>query len=74
MCNLSQGILAKGYEQGIEKGMEKGIEKGIDIATVNYVKKLMQKNNYSAEEAMDMLDVEENIRSIVLEELRKLIE
>ena len=30
MCNLSQGILERGIEQGLEKGIEQGIEKGIE--------------------------------------------
>ena len=67
MCNLSQGIKAEGIAEGIAKGKSEGIAK----ATLRHVKNLMLKNNMSAADAMDILDVENDIRPIVLKELEE---
>ena len=67
MCNLSQGIKAEGRAEGKAEGILEGIAK----ATLVYVKRLMQKNNMSAADAMDILDVENDIRPIVLKELEE---
>ncbi|MCR0316626.1 hypothetical protein [[Clostridium] innocuum] len=63
MCNLSQGIKAEGRAEGILEGIAK--------ATLSHVKNLMLKNNMSAADAMDILDVENDIRPIVLKELEE---
>ena len=62
MCNFSDFI-----EQ---RGMEKGLEKGKVETTILYVTKLMQRINVSAEDAMNMLDVEEDIRPAILQSLQ----
>ena len=43
MCNLSQGI----REEGLTEGLEKGVAKGRIDTTLCYVKRLIQKNNFS---------------------------
>ena len=62
MCNFSDFI-----EQ---RGMEKGLEKGKVETTILYVTKLMQSINISAVDAMNMLDVEEDIRPAILQSLQ----
>lgn len=62
MCNFSDFI-----EQ---RGMEKGLEKGKVETTILYVTKLMQSINISAVDAMNMLDVEEDIRPTILQSLQ----
>ena len=59
MCNLSQGLL------------EEGEAKGMLLTTLQYVKKLMHKINLSVEEATDLLDVDNDIRPKILEELNE---
>ena len=63
MCNLSQGLLEEGEARGKAKERLQ--------TTLHYVKKQMQKNNFTAEEAMDLLDVDNDIRPKILEELNK---
>ena len=74
--------LEQGLEQGLEKGLEKGLRKGLlqgkaegkregmaegkVEATLLHVRKLMQKIDVSAVDAMNMLDVEEDIRPTIL--------
>ena len=62
MCNFSDFI-----EQ---RGIEKGLEKGKVETTILYVTKLMQSINISAVDAMNMLDVEEDIRPAILQSLQ----
>ena len=50
--------------------MEKGLEKGKVETTILYVTKLMQSINISAVDAMNMLDVEEDIRPAILQSLQ----
>ena len=57
MCNFSDFI------------EQRGIEKGKVEATLLHVKKLMQTIHVSAMEAMNMLDVEEDIRPAILQSL-----
>ncbi|MCB6603203.1 hypothetical protein LI129_20630, partial [Erysipelatoclostridium ramosum] len=54
MCNLSQGIREEGLAEGLTKGLEKGVAKGRIDTTLCYVKRLIQKNNFSVTEAMDL--------------------
>ena len=65
MCNFSDFI----EQRGIEKGMEQGLLQGKAEATLLYVRKLMQTINVSATDAMNMLDVEEDIRPDILQSL-----
>ncbi len=85
MCNFSDFIEQRGIEKGLEQGLEKGLRKGLlqgkaegkregkaegrVEATLLYVRKLMQKIDVSAVDAMNMLDVEEDIRPTVLQSL-----
>ena len=77
--------LEQGLEQGLEKGLEKGLRKGLlqgkaegkkegkaegrVEATLLHVRKLMQKIDVSAVDAMNMLDVEDDIRPAILQSL-----
>lgn len=53
MCNLSQGI------------KEEGIAEGAITTTIHHVQRLMYKSGLSVIEAMDMLDVDDDIRAII---------
>ena len=57
MCNFSDFIEQRGKEEGKVE------------ATLLHVKKLMQKIDVSAVDAMNILDVEEDIRPTVLQSL-----
>ena len=61
MCNFSDFIEQRGKAEGKAEGKVE--------ATLVYVKKLMQKINVSAVDAMNILDVEEDIRPTVLQSL-----
>ena len=73
MCNFSDFIeqrgIEKGLEQGIEQGLLQGKAEGKVEATLLHVKKLMQRINVSAVDAMNMLDVEDDIRPAILQSL-----
>ena len=74
MCNISEVILerglAEGLEQGLEQGLERGLEQGIEKNQLDNIAKLMKKLNLT-EEAMDMLDIEEENRGRYHEKLKK---
>ena len=74
MCNFSDFIEQRGIEKGLEQGLEKGLlqgkAEGKVETTLLYVKKLMQRINVSAVDAMNMLDVEEDIRPTILQSLQ----
>ena len=84
MCNLSQAVEDKGIEkgisigieQGIEKGIEKGIEQGIEKgkfeATLSNIQSLMYKVSWTAEQAMDALNIPQEERSQYLPKLKHL--
>ena len=55
MCNLSQGVLAKGREQGIQQGMKQGWDETI----VRSARSLMKKMGWSVDEALSALEVPE---------------
>ena len=57
-------------EQGLEKGLLQGKAEGKVETTLLYVKKLMQKIDVSAVDAMNMLDVEDDIRPAILQSLQ----
>ncbi len=66
--------MRRAWEQGIEQGLLQGIAvgkkegkaEGKVEATILHVKKLMQRINVSAVDAMNMLDVEDDIRPAIL--------
>ena len=51
MCNISEAILERGLEEGIEKNQ------------LDNIAKLMKKLKLTEEEAMDMLDIDEENRN-----------
>ena len=55
MCNLSQGVLTKGREQGMEQGMKQGRDETI----VRFAKSLMKKTGWSVDEALSALEIPE---------------
>ncbi len=80
MCNLSQAVedkgiakgIAKGIDIGIEKGIEQGIEKGKFEATLSNIQSLMYKVSWTAEQAMDALNIPQEERSQYLPKLKRL--
>lgn len=38
MCNLSEGILERGIEQGMQQGIEQGMQRGLDLMNALYGK------------------------------------
>jgi len=74
MCNFSDFIEQRGIEKGLEQGLKKGLlqgkAEGKVETTLLYVKKLMQRINVSAVDAMNMLDVEDDIRPAILQSLQ----
>ena len=79
MCNISEVILERGLaeglerglEQGLEQGLERGLEQGIEKNQLDNIAKLMKKLNLTEEEAMDMLDIEEENRGRYHKKLKK---
>ena len=69
MCNFSDFIEQRGIEQGLLQGKAEGKAEGKVEATLLHVKKLMQRIDVSAVDAMNILDVEEDIRPTVLQSL-----
>lgn len=59
MCNLSQGVEARGEARGFAKGEARGVTKGLVIA----LKSLMNSTGMSREQAMAALEIPENERS-----------
>ena len=59
MCNLSQGVLAKGREEGIQQGIQQGMKQGWDQAIVRSARSLMKKTGWSVDEALSALEVPE---------------
>ncbi len=55
MCNLSDGIEARGLEKGIKLGEEKGMES----TYLASIKNLMKKMSLSADDAMSVLEIPE---------------
>lgn len=78
MCNLSEGIEERGIMKGLKQGLQQGIEQGISQGkaeerintTLQHVKNLMLATNTSAENAMDLLDVEADIRPVIFDALK----
>lgn len=75
MCNLSKGIWEdganEGYSRGIEKGIEKGIERGITKGLLDSVMRLMETMSWTAEQAMDALQIPEADRIRFRETLKQ---
>ena len=63
MCNLGESILKEGLEQGIEQGEIK--------SAIELTKNLMESANIDINKAMNMLKLSENIKEVVIKELKK---
>ena len=63
MCNLSEGIRKEAKEEG--KAEERF------LSAVVYTKKLMVKNHINVMEAIDILDIPDDIRQAVIDEIEK---
>ena len=72
MCNLAQAIEDKGRELGRIEGMQKGIEKGKLETTLVNIQSLMYKVSWTAEQAMDALNIPQEERSQYLPKLKHL--
>ena len=78
MCNLSEGIEERGIMKGLKQGMTQGLQQGISQGkaeerintTLQHVKNLMLATNTSAENAMDLLGVEADIRPVIFDALK----
>ena len=65
MCNLSQGVeargiekgMAKGIEKGMAKGIEKGMAKGIEKGLQLSVERLVKNAGWPFEKAMSTLEI-----------------
>lgn len=67
MCNLSEGIMAKGEAKGEAKGMAQGMAKGI----LSSIQNLMETLGLTLEQAMAALKVPENERQRYMELLER---
>ena len=75
MCNLSLGLrmeaMAEGKIEGLAEGKLEGLAEGKLESTILHVKNLMKKMpNISMQEAMDILEIEENLREQVIKALQ----
>lgn len=50
MCNVSKGILQKGFERGMEQGMEQGIDRGMEQLSEAVI--IARKNHISSIEEL----------------------
>ena len=61
MCNLSEGVYAKGLDKGLAQGMAQGMDKGMalgmDRSLLESIRNIKQSLNISTERAMDILKV-----------------
>ncbi len=86
MCNLSDGIEARGYSYGIEKGLAKGMAQGMEKGLAKgmaqgmaegiretqllSIRRVMKNMNLDADIAMNVLEIPHNQRS----DYRKLLD
>ena len=68
MCNLSQAV----EDKGIAKGIDIGIEKGKFEERLANIQSLMYKVSWTAEQAMDALNIPQEERSQYLPKLKHL--
>ena len=67
MCNLGESILKEVFEQGLKQGIEQGEIK----SAIEHTKNLMESANIDINKAMNMLKLPENIKEVVIKELKK---
>ncbi len=79
MCNLSKGIeekgIAIGFKRGLERGMEQGLERGMEQGTIDTllssIRSLMDSTGWSLEQSMSVLNVPDNLRSKLIDQLKQ---
>lgn len=71
MCNLSEGIRKEAKEEGKLEGKLEGKAEERFLSAVEYTKKLMIKNRINVMEAIDILDIPDDIRQAVINEIEK---
>lgn len=71
MCNLSEGVLAKGLERGIARGLEQGRAEGAAENTLASIKNLVKNLGISVEKAMSILEVPKAERQKYLDLLKQ---
>ena len=57
MCELLDRVEEKGIEKGRQEGLQEGLQEGVDATRVESIKTLMRKLKYTAQQAMDLLDI-----------------
>ena len=78
MCNWSEGVYEngklegrkEGRKEGRLEGQKEGISAGIQQSTLNHVQKIMKKFSLNETEALDVLEVEGELRAKVLEKIK----
>jgi len=67
VCDLSLGVMEKGFQKGMQKGMQEGMQQGmqqgIESAKIESIVNLMRNLKLTAEQAMDALGIPENEQS-----------
>ena len=62
MCNLGEGLARRYEQQGLQQGKQQGIQEGLQQgkqeATVNSIKEIMKKLNYTFDQACDLLGID----------------
>jgi len=71
MCNLSDGVEAKGIEKGLQRGRVEGREEGIVQGTLSALKNMMGALNLSLDQAMAVLKIPEAERQQYVDLLSK---
>ena len=59
------------YDDGVEDGIEIGKEQERESASVEHVIKIMEKFNMQVDEAIEVLDIPEDIRPAIKAEVEK---
>ena len=67
MCNLSQGLIEKGIQEGIEIGKKQGEENML----IKSIKNLIEKAGWTAQEAMTVLGIDPNMYDVYLRKLQE---
>ena len=67
MCEIWEEIKNKGKLEGLAEGKILGRQQGVIEERINSIKKLMRKNGYTIEEALDFLDIPKEERSTYIE-------
>ena len=78
MCNWSEGVYEngklegrkEGRKEGRLEGQKEGMSAGIQQSTLNHVQKIMKKFSLNETEALDVLEVEGELRAKVLEKIK----